>query len=94
MSSLTVSSTKENFCGLKWECYHVQSIPTTYFMGDSWCVEYDKNKECWNLWQSLDLKFNSPLLMFVFMVARELIFEAASEQFIPMWEQHGVKNES
>ena len=79
-------STEVHF-GIEWEKYEINSLPPTFFRGTHWCIEFNKDKDCWELWRSLDLLFNSTVLTFVLMVARELVFENLSEQFIPMWER-------
>lgn len=77
----------ENHCGIDWEKHIVNDERAVFFQGDTWCIEYDKKENCWDVWESLHLHFSSVVLAFCFMVARELIFEASSKMFVPMWEE-------
>lgn len=72
---MDVVSTTENHYGIMWEKLVIDDEHTSYFTGIPWCIEYVDNKNCWMLYKSLDVLFETSSIALALMVAREYIME-------------------
>lgn len=75
--------------GVQWVCIKCSDGGEFFFSGElhteRWCIEQHEN--VWKLWDGLKLVYEDLFRVMVFMKASELIFEEASKQFIPIWNQ-------